>query len=187
MGYIIVTKSAKRLSEMNEDIIELAAEGYSAAKISSFTGIKVEKIKDLLEKEDIQRAVADQKSKSRADKVENKYDRIENLALKRIEDELPMAEIPDLIKVMDVVHKKKVGQNTPPANAGSAAVVNIFVPTRIIPEESKMTTNSDGEIIQVGDRNFAALPTPSLQEMFREKQAKEVELANTIQITAEEM
>lgn len=157
---------------MNEQLAELAAEGYSEFKIASVLGLKVVTVKEMLGLEEIKELIIKFRARPKEDITNRKYERIEDLALKTIEDNLAMAELPDALKVLDTITKRRLveqskGNNTGQPLVGSISIVNISLPERLVPEQNTtMTLNENGEIIAVGGRSFAPLSAPGVQEIF---------------------
>lgn len=158
---------------MEEKVAELAAEGYNDFKIASVLGTKVATVKELLGLDTVKALIDTFRARSPEVVTNRRYERIEDMALKAIEERIAMEEIPVVLKTLDVINKKREieaiksnGSNKQPL-IGSIKIVNIALPQRLVPaEDTTIEVNPNGEIIGVGGRSFAPLSAPGVQEIF---------------------
>lgn len=100
----------------------------------------------------------------------------EHHALDKILKEMPYLSGRDAIVALDVIGKRKdatlaqvfgpskLGMGTPVAQPGHTTVqVTLTVPNICIPE---LTLSSNNEIISIGERSVAAMPTATLKQML---------------------
>lgn len=153
---------------MDEQIAELLAEGYGIAKVSSITGVPAKIVKEKAESPEIIERINYYKSRAPAEVATSRYGRIENLALKTIEENLAFADIGDAVKVLDTVNKKRATEApAPPSNGNTVNIFNVALPPRLVPKESEaITLNANGEIVAVGARSFAPLDSDNVKLMF---------------------
>lgn len=154
---------------MLEQIAELAAEGYNPVRIATVVGIRVDKINEMLATDEGKNLVEKYKQRPREKVIEDKYERLENLALKTIESKIAMEETPVLIKLIDTLNRRAAANKAAsvPSTPSHLTLVNLSIPSRMIPQDQQMVLNEQGEIVSVGSRNFAALPVSSVQELFQ--------------------
>jgi hypothetical protein len=157
---------------VNEQVAELAAEGYSEFKIASVLALKVQTVKDMLCLEEVKALINTFKLRPREEVLVKKYEKIEDKALTVIEENVSIVEVPIALKILDTITRRrevelnKVKGSTPPL-IGSITLVNISLPERLVPtEDTTLTLNEQGEIVSVGGRSFAPLSANGVQEIF---------------------
>lgn len=153
---------------MRDRIIAYLGQGFSPADVASMAGCTLALVTQLQTEE----AVAIQKEKEKIhkkreeDDIEKGYVRLETRVQHAIEAQLPFAEFGDLTKAMGVLIQRRqkaayVPQGIVHDNRTQVVVLN--VPQAALPE---FTLNAKKEIIAVGGKALAAMPSSSVRELF---------------------
>lgn len=177
-----------------QQVASFAAEGYPAQKIASITGISQESIEKVLEQPKMQERIAELKARQPEKVVDDQYSRLEKSALDRLEESVQFAEPDTCLKILDRVQKKKEATVKPAGGDihNTINYISLALPAHLVKsvEDNKLTMNADGEIVAVGGRSFAAMPSDGVKDLFHKISAQREAAASILEgelIAAEEI
>ena len=110
-----------------------------------------------------------------AEQIEDKWAALETQAIEKALAALPMAELKDINKTLDIVAKRRVGGAMADAAKLAASNPKIQLVTLRLPEtqqraiidaQAEVVTNSTGEVVRAGNRDLAALSTDGVTELL---------------------
>lgn len=166
---------------MRDALIEYFAQGHSKERVSQLVGVTQETLSAYLEDPDFATALANRKVELQQERVERRYNKLEESLLIQIEARLPEAEFPHLCRALESIAKNKVAYRNPGNNPAGVSIhntINVMMPQ--IAENHPVLLNSKNEVVAVGDRMMAPMPITGVQKLFKElaKEAKDEHEAN---------
>lgn len=149
---------------MKDRILKMLGNGLSASVVAQAVGCDPSYISQLMQDEVFALEVAKLRCMEVEEEIarDNKYDQLEDLLLEKLENILPMLMRPrDILEALTRVNAAKrratVGQ---PQDLGQkTTIVQLILPQVAI---SKFQLNSQGEVIEVGNRPLINLPAAEL-------------------------
>ena len=161
---------------MKERIKAYLADGLTGAQVATILGCSPSYISQLLKNEDFKleveaALVANQKP---ADEVlETRYVSLEHAIVKRMQEELPGAELPHLTKALEAVTKsndsrfkrKHPALMTP--GSSTVQIANIYLPQHALPAPV-MTLNEKSEVVAIDNRPLAPMSAAGVKNLFEQ-------------------
>jgi hypothetical protein len=156
----------------HSQIATYLAQGFKPEKVCLMVGCQPSTLSELIKTPKFQELYQPLRTKFSSDRIDKKYEDIEEKVLKQLEEEIHVSEVPQLVKILDAVNnyrKTKLPQiQTGMTNQG---IINVTQQvTLTLPEHAKsnLTLNEQGEIIAFGDRSLVPLPSQKVIEIFNE-------------------
>lgn len=158
----------------NPRILDMLAQGINPVQVLTIVGCTKDYLLGLIKDPEF---AADLEAKQKeyyqeADEelvVSNRYLALEHKLLKHIEDNIPNAEMRDVLRALDVVanrQEKAKHRMASPAERGNTVIyqqVNLTLPKHAIPE---YTLNSDKEVVAIGGVGMAPMTGAGVKELF---------------------
>lgn len=178
---------------MNKDrAATYLAQGLPHGQVASIMGCSPGYISQLMRDEGFKKKVEDlQASMQSSPEAEEgnivaKYNGLEHHLLKAIHDSMANAELPQLVKALEVVGnrqdkiaQRKFVQQNPGAGAGGTQVyVQLTLPTHAIPAKPVIEMNKNAEVVAIDGRPMAPMASSNVAKMFAARKAVE-ELVST--------
>lgn len=151
-------------------IKSLLGRGLSGNIVASSVGCDPSYISQLMENEDFKREVLELRARGAEGAIERdgKWDSLEQKALSKMEEILPMVMRPaDIIRIAQIANAaKRTAREL--ANGGDTAgdVVKITLPASAT---VYLQMNAQSQVVQIDDRSTAPLPTSHLQKMLTDR------------------
>lgn len=153
-------------------IIEFLASGMPGAEVAAMCAISTDYITTKLQDSVFRDLIKERGQELRELRVQTSYAKTEEKILKRIEKEAEddMADLPVLVRALEVVAKNRVLYRNPaglgqPAHHTQQTHLHLYMPARV-QELPPVTLNSNSEIVAVGNRNMAGAPIEAVQKLF---------------------
>lgn len=167
---------------MQDQIISLLAQGYKIPQVASMVGCSESYIRELFkESESFQERLKAAMVEHRAERVEGKYDALEEATLKSLEDSIGMAEIGDLTKVLESISRIKNAKRVPMLNnlTHPTLGVTLNMPVQM---NVNVQVNDKNQIVAIGDKTLMPMPAKAVRDDFRKRMEAEkaVKLENKI-------
>jgi len=175
---------------MKERIKAYLADGLTAAQISTILGCSPSYVSQLLKDEtfklEVEAALIN--NQKPADEVlETRYTSLEHSIVKRMQDELPAAELPALTKALEAVTRandSRFKRKHPGLLQGATnltQVANIYLPAHVLPAPV-MQLNEKSEVVAIDNRPLAPMSAAGVKNLFAQMSARkaqnEFEVAN---------
>lgn len=112
---------------------------------------------------------------SEQEHIEDKWSALEAQALNTALSQLPLAEMKDVNRTLDILAKRKVGQGMVSAAHRAASNPKIQLVTLRLPEhthkqlidaQAEIVTTSENEVIKAGERELAPMSTDSVAQLL---------------------
>ena len=162
-------------SSLEIRIASLLAKGASSAQISSIVGLSPGRISQLTSTPEFQLLLSIKQEENKQEDIEEttlsvKYASAEHALLKQIMDLAPAAELRDAVAALKVVSERqeKMKQRVAPSAPSSGTtqlIVAINLPSHVLPRQA-IQLSSTNEVISIGDRELAPLPSATVKELF---------------------
>lgn len=163
-------------------IQKMLGEGLTSSVVASAVGCDPSYISQLMEDEEFKNAVliARATKAEGAVKRDGKWDQIEELALEKAAQMLPLVTRPtDLVRLAAMANAAKRRSSEFSGGSESAApTVNLVLPASAV---IHFQMNSNAQVVEVDGRSLAALPTKTLAEKLKER-AQERITAGTVDV-----
>lgn len=166
---------------MKERIKAYLADGLTGAQISTILGCSPSYISQLLKDEtfklEVEAALIN--NQKPADEVlETRYTSLEHNIVKRMQEELPGAELPHLTKALEAVTKANDSRfkRKHPGLLGNTGtnitqVANIYLPQHALPPPV-MTLNERSEVVAIDNKPLAPMSANGVKNLFAQMTAK---------------
>lgn len=164
---------------MKDRIKKLLIAGYKASDIASIVGCSPSYVSQLLHdgefKAEVEAAMlAQQADDDEEVHLENRYQKIKHKILNNIEQSLPNAELPQLVRALEVVDKvedntkrRKLPAPVSPTNIGSIHITQIALPAHALEAPKPVVTvNEKNEIIAIDARPLAPMSSDGVKNIF---------------------
>ena len=153
-----------------EDLISAVAAGFTQTEIADSLGVTPSAVHQAIEKYQVMAAAAERKANSRAATIDDRLDKIEELATAKLE--LAVAHLSDplkILRVLDVVNKAKrrsLGEHKTGDSVTNIAVLQL--PQRMA---IQVVQNQQNEVVEIDGRPLVTMQAAVLLQKIREKQA----------------
>jgi hypothetical protein len=162
---------------MRDRILYYMAQGLTASQTASIVGCTASYINQLGKEELFLSQLTQARSETQAKDVDedkvltNKYMALEHKILGAIETAMPMAELPALVRALEVVgsrqEKRALRLATPIGQVPNGTViVNITLPSHAVPEYQ---VNSQREVIAIDNKTVAPMSSDGVANLFKQK------------------
>jgi len=150
--------------------LKYLALGLRPSQVASIVGVSPGRISQLLSLDSTKQFLAEaailERESCEAEILEGKETAAKHLLLDAICSRQSEASFPELVKAYEVISRVPASVNrilSPGQNVFSGTVVQISVPARAIPE---IQITKDKEVIAIGDRALAPLPSGQVTNLF---------------------
>lgn len=174
---------------MKDRILKLLVSGYKQSDICGIVGCTPSYISQLMADEDFKAKVIAGMTEAAQENdeevhLENRYQKLKHKILNNIEESLPNAELPQLVRALEVVDK--VEDNTkrrkmPVPSAGNVIngtvhITNIALPAHALAAPAPIVTlNEKSEIIAIDNKPLAPMSSTGVKNIFSQIQQKRVQ------------
>lgn len=161
---------------MLETIIRYLVQGVSGKEIASIVGCSEGYVSQVKARDDFELLCEDQKKylvvAEQKEKLEKKYEDLEDQALKSLKENMPYAEFSEVTKLLEILHRKKQpngvnvqinNHNNTQNNDNRVQNVILQLPQAAIPE---IRLNSQSEVIGIGDESLAPMNATNVKSLF---------------------
>lgn len=171
---------------MKDRIRKLLIAGYKASDIAGVVGCTPAYISQLMADEEFKASVQAGfvEAAAEADEevhLETRYQKLKHKIMNNIEESLPNAELPQLIRALEVVDK--VEDNTkkrrnpvlsnPSPNIGSIHITNIALPAHALAAPRPVIEmNAQAEILSINNKPLAPMSADGVKNIFAQLQAR---------------
>lgn len=152
---------------MREQIIELLAGGFSKEDVSTTVGCSVQFINETLKETGVIEALTAKAKEKQSERIEKRYGDLEEAALKQLKQDISMLGANELCRVLETTAKNRIAARTPAGhfqNPTAMLSVTLVLPQPALTE--KIVVDSKNQVVSIGDRNMAPLPSASVQKLF---------------------
>lgn len=170
-------------------IIKYLAQGLQQEQVASIVGCTPGYISQLVKQTEVIEQIEyyklqytqDEKDKQ---EEEDQYTRLAKKARLHLEDQMPYAEYKDVLKLLEILEKRK--EVKVPVNQTNIQqnVTILQVPAAAVPE---FTVNSNNEVIGLGDQSLAPMSAAGVRSVFNDYKEKEAEKKKQKEKDAEEV
>lgn len=155
---------------MREQAIGLLGNGATREDVLKITGAPEDLFAEWLKDKDFLEAVRAARAEKREEVIEDSYAKLEESTLKKIKDNIEMADVPTLCRVLETTAKNRVLRRAP-ANHYTNPTANLTI-TVNLPQGAQNAgitlDQSTGQILAIGDRNMAPMPLTGVTKLFRQ-------------------
>lgn len=155
-------------------IIKYLAQGLPQEQVASIVGCTPGYISQLVSKADIQEQIEHHKKQYLVEKgqqeEDKEYNNLEKEVRKHLLEQMPYADYKDLIKLAEVLNRRKEKPAPAAQNNTQVNVTVLNVPAAAIPE---FAVNSNNEVIGVGETSLAPMSAKGVKELFAEHKEKQ--------------
>lgn len=148
------------------------AQGYKAEKVSRMLGISPSTLSETIKTPEFLEIFEPLKLAHVDTRRDAKYNELEEKVLKKLENEIEFAEIPNLVRVLDSISRyRQTKLPTPVGGLTNQGIINLTQRiTLTLPEHAKhqLVINERGEIVAFGERSLTPLPTTAVLDVFKE-------------------
>lgn len=152
---------------MREQIIELLAGGFSKEDVANTIGCSTKLIDEELKVPEVLQALTVKAKELQSDRIEKRYGDLEEAALKQLKQDISMLGASELCRVLETTAKNRIAARTPAGhfqNPTATLSVTLVLPAPAYTE--KVVVDSKNQVVSIGDRNMAPLPSTSVQKLF---------------------
>jgi hypothetical protein len=151
-----------------ERVLHLLGSGIGPEQVASACGISVSRVSQLLSDEEFAQAVAELRFENleKHNRLDNKYDQMEDTLLDSMQNLLPMLTRPlEILRAIQVINSaKRRGISAPEQVTHQQTVVNLVMPKAIV---QQFTTNINNQVIQAGAQTLETIQSGSLLKQFK--------------------
>lgn len=170
-------------------IIKYLAQGLMQEQVASIVGCTPGYISQLVKQQEVIEQIEYYKlqyTQSEKDKQEeeDQYTRLAKKARLHLEDNMPYAEYKDVLKLLEILEKRKEVKIPTQQTNIQQNVTILQVPAAAVPE---FTVNSNNEVIGLGDQSLAPMSAQGVRQVFNDYKAKEEEKKRQKEKEAEEV
>lgn len=148
------------------------AQGFKPEKVCAMVGCSPSTLSELIKTpkfQEIYEPLRIQHSETRRD---SKYDALESKVLSQLENEVGVAEVPQLVRILDAINNYRKSK-LPTIQAGftNQGIINVTQKVQLsLPDHAKsnLVINEQGEVIAFGERSLVPMPSTKVVEMFKE-------------------
>ena len=155
-----------------QQVATYLAQGFKPAKVAVMIGCAESTLSELIRTPKFQELYEPLKATYANERVEKKYNELEEYTLKKISEAIEFAEIPTLTKVLDSINRfRQTKAPAAPAGITNQSLISITKNVTLqLPAHAKsnLVLNEQGEIISFGERSLAPLSSLAVQEIFKE-------------------
>lgn len=150
--------------------LELLGQGIGPEQTASAVGLSVSRISQLLSDPEFASQVADRRFKnlSKHNERDLKYDNMEDLLLKKLENCLPF-----MLKPMEIVAAltkinaaKRRGASAPDSITQQQTVVQLVMPVQIV---NKFKLDANRQVLEAGEQTLITAQSSHLQDMLKQR------------------
>lgn len=158
---------------MRQQILNLLAAGHSKDQILTATGCGEALFASLLEDKDFVQEVKAAAAASRESVIEDEYSKLEIATLQKVKGALEYYDASGLCKVLETVSKNRQLRRMPaggiPQNGHfTNPTLGVTVNIPVFLGNSKVVLGSNSQVVAIGGRNMAPLPTDQVHKLFSE-------------------
>jgi len=160
---------------MREQAIGLLGNGATREDVIKITGCAEDLFNEWLKDKDFLEAVRAARAEKREEIIEDRYAKLEETTLKRLDAQMELADIPSLCRVLETTAKNRVLRRQP-ANHYNNPTAHLTVTVNLPQgaQNAQMTIDhSTGQIMAIGDRNMAPMPLTGVTKLFKQLDAAE--------------
>lgn len=160
---------------MNQlSIVKYLAQGLQQEQVASIVGCTPGYISQLVGQKEIIEQIEYYKlqySQDEKDKQEeeDQYTRLAKKARLHLEDNMPYAEYRDVLKLLEILERRKEVKVPQQQTNIQQNVTILQVPAAAVPE---FTINSNNEVIGLGDQSLAPMSAQGVRSVFNDYKAK---------------
>ena len=161
-------------------IAKYLAQGLTQEQVAAIVGCTPSYISQLVAQDDIKELVEVEQKRIQAEKEntqeEQEYSGLEKKARVYLSDNMPFAEYKDVLKLLEILNRRKEKPVPQMINNTQINVTRLSVPAAAMPE---FVVNAQNEIIGIGEKSLAPMSSAGVREMFTNiKEKAQKELAN---------
>lgn len=149
----------------------LLGSGIAPETVAASLGISASRISQLLSDEQFAAQVAQLRFEAlnKHNERDASYDSLEDDLLERLKDCLPLMHRPmEILKAIQVINAaKRRGASAPEAILEKQAIIQLTVPIQII---QKFQTNSQGQVVSIGQQDLLTIQSGSLDALMKSKE-----------------
>jgi hypothetical protein len=152
---------------MRDQIIELFAGGFSKDDVAKTLGISLKLIDETLKEPEVLTALAQKAKELQSERIEKRYGDLEEAALKQLKTDVSMLSATELCRILETTAKNRIAARTPAGhfqNPTALLSVTLVLPQPALAE--KVVVDSKNQVVSIGNRNMAPLPSSSVQKLF---------------------
>jgi hypothetical protein len=159
--------------------LELLGSGVQTDAVASALGVNPSRISQLLSNTEFAEKVAALRYQNlqKHNERDNKYDRVEDALIVKLEKSLPfMYKPPEILRAIQVINgAKRRGQNAPTQSSTHQNIVNLVLPVQVI---KQFSTNVNNQVTKVGSEDgvqeLITMPSGDLKKQLDAIQAKRI-------------
>jgi len=155
-------------------IAKYLAQGLSQVQVASIMGCTPSYISQLVEQENVKELILFEQKRIEIEKEdavqEYKYTSLEKKAQDYLEDQMPFAEYKDVLKLLEILNRRKEKPAPQIINNTQINVTKLSIPAAAMPE---FTVNAQNEVIGIGEKSLAPMSSAGVKEMFSNMRKKE--------------
>lgn len=151
--------------------LELLGSGLPLETVASACGVSVSRISQLMSEQEFSQEVATLRFNAlqKHNKIDNKYDALEEKLLGQLERGISMLfkpnEVLNAIRIVNAA--KRRGSSAPEAVVQQQTVVNLVLPAQVV---QKFTVNINNQVINAGEQTLQTIQSNTLMEQIKQKE-----------------
>lgn len=154
-----------------ERALALLGQGVAAEMVASAVGVSVSRISQLAADPEFAAKVATIRFEnlSKHNERDNKYDRLEDSLVDRMESMIPMMYKPgEILKAIQVINAaKRRGSSEPNSILGLKEVVSLTMPTVLLNQFSQnVTVNIHNQVIKAGEQDLVTVQSVRMTDLL---------------------
>lgn len=155
-------------------IVSALKSGFTISQIAQGLGCTPSAIEQRIDAEGLKEIASEN---SRFKNIDEMYNRLEEKALKKLDDNLQFAVLNPIqacrvITTLNNAKRRSLSEGQTILNQNNTALVQLNLPKR---HQPKVIKNDNNEVIEVNERVYQTLPSAQLQEVTEQKQQQEKE------------
>jgi len=160
-----------QLTQNEERILSLLGQGLSETTVASAVGVTVARISQMLSDEVFREKVAELRYTNLAAATgrDNKYDKIEDTLLGKLENSLGLMFRPvEILKALQIINSaKRRGQGTPEHMISNQSVIQLQIPTKVV---NNFLMSSNRQVVSAGEQDLVTMQSSRLLEQLKQSQ-----------------
>lgn len=165
-------------------IAKYIAQGLKPVQVAAIGGVSESYISQVVNDEGVKEEIEELKDKfkhtEQEKSLEKGYQSLEVKLLAKIEEEMPFGEYKDLLKLMEILHRRKAPLATSGAVTNNVTnnIVHLQIPQAAAPE---IQLNAQREVVGIANESLAPMSATGVRSLFANLKKEKAEEAKIIE------
>jgi len=156
-----------------DDIALYLAKGYKAAQVASFCEVSEEHISALIKTEGFKEKLRAEMIEHVDERIGNRYSDLEESTIKALKENITLAEISDLTRILESITRIKNSSKHVPVDALRNPTMGL---TLIFNQNNQpeLVTDGSNRVIAIGGTTMLPMPAKAVRDMFTRMEEAEI-------------